>query len=179
LEQYRSIHSPVAKLVVLDEAHKYLTTSDSLAHAVVSVVRQMRHLGMRVAISTQSPLVLPAELLELVSIAVIHRFHSLDWFTYLASKIPLKSSAFKSIRALAPGQCLLFSASQDLKLLKTRAASESNTVREGDEAITGDDATPTTDEDHPAIASDIICMRVRPRLSHDLGKSVRNTNLVA
>jgi hypothetical protein len=35
----------------------------------------MRHEGMRVAVSTQSPKVLAPELLELVSVAVLHNFH--------------------------------------------------------------------------------------------------------
>ncbi len=60
---------------MFDEAHKYLTKNDALGDVIVDTVRQMRHLGMRVVVSTQSPQVLPAELLELVTIAVLHRFH--------------------------------------------------------------------------------------------------------
>ena len=73
----------------------------------------MRHEGMRVAISTQSPKVLAPELLELVSLLLVHRFHSEDWFTYLKSKVPLPAAGFETIRRLATGQALVFAASHD------------------------------------------------------------------
>ena len=59
-----------AKLAVFDEAHKYLqnSTMDELSGTIVSTVRQMRHNGVRVVVSTQSPKTLPPELLELVSV---------------------------------------------------------------------------------------------------------------
>jgi hypothetical protein len=38
----------------------------------------MRHDGMRIVLSTQSPKALAPELLELVSVAMLHRFHSSD-----------------------------------------------------------------------------------------------------
>ena len=48
-------------------------------------------------VSTQSPKALAPELLELVSVAVLHRFHSRDWFNYLRSKIPLPESSFDEL----------------------------------------------------------------------------------
>jgi DNA helicase HerA-like ATPase len=107
------------KLVALDEAHKFMSTStsshsDGLSNAIVDTVRLMRHEGIRVAISTQNPMVLAPELLELVTVAVIHRFHSSDWFSYLSKKIPLVSDGESeedmksSIRGLQPGRAFIF-----------------------------------------------------------------------
>ena len=82
-EQFRAL--PVAggggKVLALDEAHRYMdgAAGDGLSQAVVNVARLMRHDGVRLVVSTQSPRALAPELLELVSAAVLHRFHSRDW----------------------------------------------------------------------------------------------------
>lgn len=49
---------------------------DGLSAAIVNIARLMRHDGIRLVVSTQSPLALAPELLELVTVAVLHRFHS-------------------------------------------------------------------------------------------------------
>lgn len=66
----------------VDGAQKYLEGGDGLAHSIVDTVRLMRHEGIRVVVSTQSPLTMPPELLELSTVAVLHSFHSNDWFRY-------------------------------------------------------------------------------------------------
>jgi hypothetical protein len=98
------------RLVVLDEAHKYLDPSgrDGLSQAVVSTVRQMRHLGVRTIISTQSPRTLPPELLELASAAVVHRFHSEDWFSVLKARLKLPPRFADEVLALKTGEALVF-----------------------------------------------------------------------
>ncbi len=58
---------------------------------------------MRLVVSTQSPRALAPELLELVTVAVLHRFHSADWFTYLSKKLPLDKAAWDRLVALDPG----------------------------------------------------------------------------
>ncbi len=74
LDQFRSDlvggSTEGGKLLVLDEAHRYVSggDSDDLSRSIVDAVRLMRHEGLRVAISTQSPKVLVPELLELVSL---------------------------------------------------------------------------------------------------------------
>ena len=70
----------------------------------------MRHNGTRVVVSTQSPLVIPPELLELVTIAALHRFHSRDWFLFLKQKIPLEDEMFSRVMELPAGRALVFSA---------------------------------------------------------------------
>ena len=76
-EQFRSIpvSSNSGKLLVLDECHKFMSgdASDGLSAAIVDVARLMRHDGMRLLVSTQSPKALAPELLELVTVAVLHR----------------------------------------------------------------------------------------------------------
>ena len=115
-EQYRAL--PCApgpaggsgKLLALDEAHKFMdgVAADGLSAAIVSVARLMRHDGVRPAVSTQSPAALAPELLELVTVAVLHRFHSRDWFAYLAKKLPLPDAARERLMELQPGHALVF-----------------------------------------------------------------------
>lgn len=116
LEAFRA--APVSKtgagkLLVLDEAHKYMTGAggDGLSAAVVTCARLMRHDGLRLAVSTQSPAALAPELLELVSVALLHRFHSHDWLAHLAKKLPLAGDAvWRRLIALEPGEALMFAA---------------------------------------------------------------------
>jgi hypothetical protein len=97
------------KLVVFDEAHKYLDTNTSpLSAAIITSVRQMRHHGLRVVISSQSPKSIPAEILELSTLCLVHRFSSHDWFTYLQTKIHMEPERYKQIMQLETGQALLF-----------------------------------------------------------------------
>lgn len=111
LTLFISIPSDHPKLAVFDEAHKYLhhSTKDELSSTIVSTVRQMRHNGVRTVISTPSPNTIPAELLELVSITLIHRFHSMDWFGYLKQKLPLTNELFPRIMGLPTGTALVVS----------------------------------------------------------------------
>ena len=60
------------------------------------------------------PKVLAPELLELVSLMLVHGFHSEEWFTYLKSKVPLPPGGFEITRELATGQALVFADSQRL-----------------------------------------------------------------
>jgi hypothetical protein len=76
--------------------------------AVVNVARTMRHDGMRLVVSTQSPRALARELLELVSVAVLHRFHSRDWFAHLEKKLPLAEADWARLATLQPGHALVF-----------------------------------------------------------------------
>ena len=119
LEQFRGHNlDGVGKVVTFDEAHKYLNNSGpgcvELSNAIVDTVRLMRHEGMRVLISTQSPLTMPPELLELSSATILHRFQSVDWCKYLESKVTLPSSGFERIKQLQQGQALLLSTHMDI-----------------------------------------------------------------
>lgn len=94
--------------------------SDGLSEAIVNIARLMRHDGMRLAVSTQSPKALAPELLELVTVAFLHRFHSHDWWTYLQSKLPLANDDFEKILNLSPGDALAFASSHSFDSLVGR-----------------------------------------------------------
>jgi DNA phosphorothioation-dependent restriction protein DptH len=119
LEQFRRVEHP-AKLVVFDEAHKYMSASSrhskvkGLASEMVSVFRQMRHLGMRMVVSTQSPAVLPPEMLELATVAVVHGFHSKDWFKLLQSKTVISDELFLPIQSLQTGEAMVYARRSDI-----------------------------------------------------------------
>jgi hypothetical protein len=101
------------KVVAFDEAHRYMGmqgTGDALAMEITDCARLMRHEGLRVLISTQSPKAMPEELLELTSVLVAHRFQSIDWHHHLARKVPLPDDSFATIRALGTGEALVYSA---------------------------------------------------------------------
>jgi DNA helicase HerA-like ATPase len=109
-EQFRSLREVKGKLLVLDEAHRYMDgeKEDGLSKAIVDVARLMRHDGMRLAISTQSPKVLAPELLELITAVVMHRFHSKDWMEYLSTKLGLEEDFMEKLFMLEPGEAMLF-----------------------------------------------------------------------
>lgn len=117
VEHFRTMDSGgCGKVLALDEAHKFMdgnsssSGGDGLSRAIVDCARLMRHDGLRLLVSTQSPLALAPELLELTSLCVMHRFHSADWHSFLAKKLPLNSipNSFERIRALQPGAALLY-----------------------------------------------------------------------
>ena len=112
LEQFRLKKLDCGKIVVCDEAHKYFgasSSSDGFSSVIVETARTMRHEGMRLVISSQSPLSMPSELLELSSIVLCHSFHSKDWWDYLKAKIPLPADGFEEVLKLRPGDAFLFS----------------------------------------------------------------------
>jgi len=147
LEQFRACDVDAGKLVVLDEAHRYLSGDSGFASAVVDAVRVMRHEALRVVVSTQSPLTLPPEILELASVAVLHAFHSSDWYAYLASKLAIPKDGFSTVRRLDPGDALVFAARADL------APAEEFEEQDG---------------------RDCAVIRIRRRLTRDLGASRRS-----
>ncbi|KAJ7753541.1 hypothetical protein B0H16DRAFT_1886945 [Mycena metata] len=106
------------KVVVLDEAHKYLTNSDSarLTQSVSNIIRLQRHLATRVIIATQEPTVIPPTILDLASIIICHRFSSPAWCAHLARHVSAGSSEsaafeswFKQVMLLPTGDALVFS----------------------------------------------------------------------
>lgn len=85
------------KIVVLDEAHKYLSDAQSragmssrLTESLLTVVRQYRHLAIRVIISTQEPTVVPSNFLALCSFIIAHRFQSPEWLRILIKHVSVK-----------------------------------------------------------------------------------------
>jgi len=102
------------KVLVVDEAHKYLTPNkkeSGLTKELSSLVRQQRHLGMRVIISTQEPNVVPDTLMDLCSITIMHRFSSPSWWEHLTKHVSADMSsgeAFDRVVRLQTGQAILY-----------------------------------------------------------------------
>ncbi|KAF4619953.1 hypothetical protein D9613_005364 [Agrocybe pediades] len=101
------------KVLVVDEAHKYLSASRSttgLTKALLGLIRQQRHLAMRVIISTQEPTVVPPVLLDLCSVTILHRFSSPTWWDHLIRHVPTDfsgSDAFDKVVRLPTGHAII------------------------------------------------------------------------
>jgi len=145
-EQFRTLPTKGGKVLCLDEAHKYMdgVKADGLSEAIVNAARLMRHDGVRLVVSTQSPKALAPELLELVTIACLHHFHSPDWWSYLQSKLPLNQDAFERILSLNSGEAVAFATRHNLSV---------NNIER----------------------SHCLPLRIRPRITEDLGSSRRNS----
>ncbi|RPD66711.1 hypothetical protein L226DRAFT_498247 [Lentinus tigrinus ALCF2SS1-7] len=106
------------KVLVVDEAHKYLSLNrgtTGLARALTSLIRQQRHLAMRVIISTQEPTALPPVLIDLCSMAVLHRFSSPAWWDAIVQHVSADFSsdddAFDHVVKLKTGEAVILAPS--------------------------------------------------------------------
>lgn len=70
------------KLVVFDEAHKYVDCPD-LVEGLIGTVREMRHKGTSILVASQDPIHLPSALIELSTHIVLHRFNSPQWLKHI------------------------------------------------------------------------------------------------
>ncbi|MDT0468735.1 methylation-associated defense system ATP-binding protein MAD8 [Streptomyces gibsoniae] len=70
------------KLVVFDEAHKYMESPDLVA-GLVATVREMRHKGMSVLVASQDPPSVPVSLIELSNHVILHKITSPAWLKHL------------------------------------------------------------------------------------------------
>lgn len=70
------------KLVVFDEAHKYIDSPDLVA-GLVEVVREMRHKGVSIMVASQDPPSVPVSLIELSTQIILHKFNSPAWLKHI------------------------------------------------------------------------------------------------
>jgi DNA helicase HerA-like ATPase len=70
------------KLIVFDEAHKYMDNA-RLTGAIVETVREMRHVGTSVVIASQNPPSVPRDVVELCTVLVAHKFTSPQWLEHV------------------------------------------------------------------------------------------------
>lgn len=77
---------PFNKLMIFDEAHKYISESELISQ-VVETIREMRHQATSVVIASQDPLSVPRSVIELTSILILHRMTSPQWLKHLKSAI--------------------------------------------------------------------------------------------
>jgi DNA helicase HerA-like ATPase len=96
------------KLVIFDEAHKYISESELIGQ-VVETIREMRHQGTSVVIASQDPLSVPRAIIELTSILVLHRITSPQWLKHLKSAIiGLEDISEEHLAALQAGDALVW-----------------------------------------------------------------------
>ncbi|CAO2647392.1 Nn.00g083140.m01.CDS01 [Neocucurbitaria sp. VM-36] len=113
LERFMQSRAP-GKMVVLDEAHKYMLDnpgSKVLTEYLKTLTRLERHKGARIIISTQEPTV-STDLIALCSVTVIHRFTSPAWYVALKKHIHAMENdeaTMEQIEALKTGEALIYS----------------------------------------------------------------------
>ncbi len=91
------------KLVVFDEAHKYIGSPDLVA-GLVEVVREMRHKGTSILVASQDPPSVPASLIELSTQIILHKFNSPAWLKHIQkANAALDALTPARLASLGPG----------------------------------------------------------------------------
>jgi len=97
------------KLVVFDEAHKYIGSPD-LVDGLISVVREMRHKGTSILVASQDPPSVPVSLIELSSQIILHRFNSPAWLKHIQkANAALLNLTPEQLARLHPGEAFIWS----------------------------------------------------------------------
>ncbi|WP_291156682.1 methylation-associated defense system ATP-binding protein MAD8 [Gemmatimonas sp. UBA7669] len=97
------------KLVVFDEAHKYIESPDLVA-GLVEVVREMRHKGTSIMVASQDPPSVPVQLIELSSQIILHRFNSPAWLKHIQkANAALGGLTPEKMAHLRPGEAFVWS----------------------------------------------------------------------
>jgi hypothetical protein len=97
------------KLVVFDEAHKYIASPDLIA-GLIEVVREMRHKGTSVLVASKDPPSVPVALIELSSQIILHRFNSPAWLRHIQkANAALTGLTPESMASLQPGEAFIWS----------------------------------------------------------------------
>jgi DNA phosphorothioation-dependent restriction protein DptH len=97
------------KLVVFDEAHKYVDSPDLVA-GLVEVVREMRHKGTSIMVASQDPPSVPVALIELSSQIILHRFNSPAWLKHIQkANAALAELTPERMANLGPGEAYVWS----------------------------------------------------------------------
>jgi ABC-type dipeptide/oligopeptide/nickel transport system ATPase component len=96
------------KLIVFDEAHKYMSDG-ALTTTLVETAREMRHLGASIVIASQDPMSVPQSVLELSSIVMLHRMTSPRWLKHLqGALVATKTVSIADLAGLAPGEAMVW-----------------------------------------------------------------------
>ncbi|KZT72717.1 hypothetical protein DAEQUDRAFT_805007, partial [Daedalea quercina L-15889] len=150
------------KVLVVDEAHKYLSpdrVTSGLTKELLSLIRQQRHQAMRVIINTQEPTVVPPVLLDLCSVALLHRFSSPAWWEHVAKHVSADvdtKEAFDKVVNLQTGQAILL------------APSGVGMSQDWSDQSTADSATRTLRQ----FGRKCVLIKTRLRVTRDGGASV-------
>jgi hypothetical protein len=97
------------KLVVFDEAHKYIESPDLVA-GLIEVVREMRHKGTSIMVASQDPPSVPVSLIELSSQVILHKFNSPAWLRHIQkANAALSGLTAERMAQLKPGEAYIWS----------------------------------------------------------------------
>lgn len=97
------------KLVVFDEAHKYISDPE-LVKSLVEVIREMRHKGTSILIASQDPPSVPVEVIELSSQIILHKFNSPAWLKHIQrANAALGDLTPDKMAQLRPGEAFVWS----------------------------------------------------------------------
>lgn len=97
------------KLVVFDEAHKYIESPDLVA-GLIEVVREMRHKGTSIMVASQDPPSVPISLIELSSQVILHKFNSPAWLKHIQkANAALGTLTPEKMANLRPGEAFVWS----------------------------------------------------------------------
>lgn len=97
------------KLVVFDEAHKYMNHPD-LIDGIVELVREMRHKATSILIASQEPRSVPVSLIELSTEIILHRFNAPQWLKHVQNaNIALSALTAARLSKLKPGEAYVWS----------------------------------------------------------------------
>ncbi|WP_349809492.1 ATP-binding protein [Xanthomonas hortorum pv. hederae] len=97
------------KLVVFDEAHKYIESPDLVA-GLIEVVREMRHKGVSIMVASQDPPSVPVSLIELSSQIIMHKFNSPAWLKHIQkANAALGNLTAERMAQLKPGEAYIWS----------------------------------------------------------------------
>ncbi|MBI4287924.1 MAG: ATP-binding protein [Chloroflexi bacterium] len=110
---------PFPKLVVLDEAHKYV--QKEFASEIVTLVNQMRHTATTVVIASQNPDSIPSDVIEKSSIVILHKLTSPNQTSYLRKSVQgLATVDADQVAGLQNGEAIVWaSESTDSNVTKT------------------------------------------------------------
>ncbi|WP_261282421.1 YagK/YfjJ domain-containing protein [Serratia fonticola] len=97
-----------SKLVVFDEAHKYIG-NDGLVAGLIEIVREMRHKATSILVASQDPPSVPVALIELSTQLYLHRFNSPAWLRHIQkANTALRHLEPEVLSRLTPGEAFVW-----------------------------------------------------------------------
>ena len=174
LKFFMAARGKSGRVVILDEAHKFLTATgeaEKLVGKLEAIVCQQRHLGTRIFVATQEPTLDP-RLLDLCTVKIIHRFDSKAWYQVLRQHFAGTGPGgdddpvFNQIIGLRTGHALLFASTAMLHV----EGGEVGGAEEAQDKTTNDSTSRTG---HVVrLNNGYVGIRIRQRATYDGGKSI-------
>lgn len=154
------------------------TATNKFTESLLSLIRQQRHYGARIIISTQEPTI-SAKLLDLCNICIVHRFASPEWLSILQRHIGALrceigadgggngtgfNDMMKIIMNLMEGEALIFAPSAIMADGEFESEEHSG-------VWTTSQSSETSIRRLRKLGMGILKVKIRKRITHDGGKS--------